>query len=39
MQIKKDERNEIKTHHIQDTIAGITSYLHRSIEEKRFTGS
>lgn len=39
MQIKKDERNGIKAHHIQDTVAGITSYLHRSIEEKRFMGS
>ncbi len=39
MQIKKDERNGIKTHHIQDAVAGITSYLHRSIEEKRFMGS
>ena len=35
MQIKKDERNEKKAHHIQDTVVSITSYSHRSTAEKR----
>lgn len=35
MQIKKDERNEIKAHHIQDTVVSITSYLHRSTAGKK----
>ena len=31
MQIKKDERNEKKAHHIQDTVVSITSYLQSHI--------
>lgn len=39
MQIKKDERNEIKSNHIQDIAASITSYSHRSMHTAVASGS